>query len=422
MRRFFHRIKVSFFLQTLKIILSLIGVSGVANVMILQQKQNAIAIGAINVTTGTLKPVRSFSLPNGSTCEWVRMVGNPGQGTATFRRNRTFFFLAQQVCGEAKSINQTALISTFISDNGVAFDRMAHENIPEDHARKIGGTMDQAAFFGKVFPGGAYNAPLKNWNVIWDHVCNVIVVAPRTQGENIVDYETWMISEYDWEARKQHSLQPPTSWTKSIGFGALDDFGVSTGGPYQLNCGDNCSLYTLQDKAGADPRIVGRNFHTGEETSSIANSLSVKTLTGPSGYPIGWSSRDYLMIGLGFDRNHQLILVGYGGSGAGRSPLVALESVGDRFSSQQDVENALRVGVLVDTWEYERLGEVGYSAYVFWGNTIKIYDVRRKHHSADWSSSLVANYSGLDVSSPLVDAWVLGQVLYSSPSIQEDRQ
>ena len=153
----------------------------------------------------------------------------------------------------------------------------------------------------------SYGVELANWNLAWDHACNLIVSAPLGAPDKSVVFESWMISEYDGQARQQHdfAVQPvPLSssssssstssssasspWVKVPGLGALDGYGDNTGGPWQWNCGKNCSLYMLeQQRSSQSPtqtstRIIGRNFHTGEVLSNISNDLRIRTLTAPS--------------------------------------------------------------------------------------------------------------------------------------------
>jgi hypothetical protein len=142
------------------------------------------------------------------------------------------------------------------------------------------------------FPGHTYPAPLESWNIVWDHICNFVVVAPRqAQNESSVTLETWMISEYDAQARKQTNLLPPNASSssssaggglyvgKADSFGALDYYGAPVGGPWQRNCGANCTFYYADADAG---QIVGRNFHTGDLVSHVDNALDVRFLVAPS--------------------------------------------------------------------------------------------------------------------------------------------
>ena len=284
---------------------------------VVQQDNHLISAGTLNVTTGKFVPNydATIALPNSPHCHWAPLQGTEGVGTATFHVNRSMFFLAKQICGSAVKpvVNQTVLVAsriplaqdgeTFIYNNTEVGDDAPHPPTPLDKMDPLEAEAAGNATIWHSFPGSEYNYPLDSWNLVWDHVCNFIVVTPRAENSETV-FETWMISEFDAQARQQKDLtrQParPKGWAKVNGLGALDFYNQAVGGPWTLNCGDNCSFFELEATA-EDPsvtRIVGRNFHTGEVLSNISNTLGVSSLVSPSDF---WSQEysDFIMIGLG---------------------------------------------------------------------------------------------------------------------------
>lgn len=314
------------------------------------EDDNLLKFGTLNVTTGeyTRSYDMTIALPHNESddCRWAPLEGTEGVGTATFHVNRSYFVMAQQLCGPPVStrVNQTVLVATRVAmyQNGDDFifnsteysEPLSSLSTPADSEASeaaAGETGPEGnATIWHSFPGHTYDFPLASWNIVWDHACNYVVVAPRRsqgkassqqqeeeqqqQQQQEVVYETWMISEYDAQARQQkdlqHQPQRPRGWAKVNGLGAMDFYAMTVGGPWEMNCGSNCSLFSLEEFGGptgpsetetATPpsRIVGRNFHTGEVLSNVSNVQGVRMFASPSDW---WNFQDpqsFVMIGIG---------------------------------------------------------------------------------------------------------------------------
>ena len=333
-------------------------------------KDDLLQIGSLNISTGvyTWTPDAGIQLPKHDGCEWA-IQGTEGRGTATFHSNRSFFFLAQQTC--ASSNNDVSINQTILSHSPLAWFYDGEEFIynttdPFDKAGRSNPDEVRNASIIKSFPGADYNLSLDHWNLAWDHACNLITIAPRETNSSRF-FETWMISEYDGQARpqKKAAVEEPRDgdWHRSKGsMGALDGYGVTVGGPYEANCGANCSFFSVEASAAhpENSRIVGRNFHTGKVLSNISNTVDIRTLTSPSEW-WGTAYNNFVMLGLGVchgnstdvsdmadycmqARDGDIVLVAYGGSGKGRAaltPLVTVSSTDDPSS-----KDTLRLGVV----------------------------------------------------------------------------
>ena len=290
------------------------------------EDDHLLKFGSLNVTTGeyTRSYDMTIALPHNESddCRWAPLEGTEGVGTATFHVNRSYFVMAQQLCGPPVStrVNQTVLVAARVAayQNGddFIFNSTEYAEASALPPPSAAGPEGNATIWHS-FPGHTYDFPLASWNIVWDHVCNYVVVAPRrTQARaslaassQEVVYETWMISEFDSQARQQkdlqHQPQRPRGWAKTNGLGAMDYFGMTVGGPWELNCGSNCSLFSLEEFEGPRPsdatpsRIVGRNFHTGEVLSNVSNVQGVRMFASPSDW---WNFQDpqsFVMIGIG---------------------------------------------------------------------------------------------------------------------------
>ena len=165
---------------------------------VLTQDNNIIHFGALNVTTGVYKttPDLDITLEDSPGCFWAPLVGQEGVGTATFHGNRSYFILAQQMCGTPMTkVNQTVMIATRVAmyavDDQLIFN--STEYVEDGQQSSIG---DYTTVW-HTFPGDTYNFPLSAWNMVWDHACNYIVTVPRHSDKDVGDvvFETWMVSE-----------------------------------------------------------------------------------------------------------------------------------------------------------------------------------------------------------------------------------
>jgi hypothetical protein len=203
----------------------------------------------LNASTGVQTPAGELSLPSvlphPAGCvdgEWTLVKGTRGQSSTMFSMNATLFFLAEEKC--AGVTNRVVLLGLMEPSPWetpapplrlrlpyglpyAAWNRSSHEDI---------------ARWG-----------MERWNIVWDQVCNIIVLLPSAESDSVLTYETLMVSEFDSQARPQapyssEPVKPPSNgWAayKVTGLAAIQYSGQELGWPDEGNCGD-CPVFTLE--------------------------------------------------------------------------------------------------------------------------------------------------------------------------------
>jgi len=148
--------------------------------------------------------------------------------------------------------------------------------------------------------------PLTDLNINWDHTCNVVVLQPQYYLNGTL-ITTKQVSEYDSAVRPQidFNFDPKecnNCWKKVNGGSALDSGNGQSAWNPELNCGDSCLVYTLEEHYVmgeiTPPRaLVGRSFRTSQVSINITDSIQVQTL---SWSPMQeWVSKFNQFIGIG---------------------------------------------------------------------------------------------------------------------------
>jgi len=198
-----------------------------------------------------------------------------------FYTNQTFFFLAQENC-------QGSIGKTFVmwAMGPFCWPNRQIKNSKAIKAEPI--TTKDISFRAGAMSPILTSAPINALNMAWDHTCNVVVLAP-SQSNNATVIETRQCSEFDGQVRRRppYAILPGTicqnCWRKVPGAAALDfGLGQSIWDP-ELNCGDSCTMYTIEERLyGGQPQkpraIIGRTFRRGELVSNFTDSLQVQTL------------------------------------------------------------------------------------------------------------------------------------------------
>ena len=202
----------------------------------------------LNASTGVQTPAGELSLttvlPHPAGCvdgEWSLVKGTRGQSSTMFSINATLFFLAEEKC--AGDTNRVVLL-------GLMEPSPWETPAPPLRLRLPYG-----------LPYAAWNRSQEaisrwgtdRWNIVWDQVCNIIVLLPSAGKDSTLTYETLMVSEFDSQARPQepYSSEPaePRSngWAayKVTGLAAIQYSGQELGWPDEGNCG-NCPIFTLE--------------------------------------------------------------------------------------------------------------------------------------------------------------------------------
>jgi len=162
--------------------------------------------------------------------------------------------------------------------------------------------------FARLFPLYEVDPviPLTEINMNWDHTCNVVVLQPKYYMNGTL-ITTKQVSEYDSQVRPQIDYEfDPTDcencWKKVPGTSALDYGSWKSIWNPELNCGDSCILYTLEEHLVngevTPPRtIIGRSFRTNTLAFNITDSIHVQSLCW-SPYQ-GYNSGKNQFIGIG---------------------------------------------------------------------------------------------------------------------------
>jgi hypothetical protein len=254
----------------------------------------------INVSSGAETPAGELNLetvlPHADGCmkgRWNVAQGTRGQGNTMFRENATLFFLAVEYCAEAAEdpdgISRVVLLG--VMEPHPPWGVPAPPPPPLQLRLPYGlpyHTWNRSSSVEGVMEWG-----LERWNIMWDHVCNIIVLAPSgTQATNLLTHQTLMVSEFDAQVRPQapYSTGPAVpdqsrGWAsaKLDGVAAIQYDGHELGWPDQGNCG-SCPVFTVEghywDGNQLPQRfIIGRSFHDAKLVANVSDTLGLETLS-----------------------------------------------------------------------------------------------------------------------------------------------
>ena len=228
----------------------------------------------IDPVTGVQTPGGSGAiapaLPTRTGCTWTAHPSS--QATTYFEQNASLFMLVEETCEGASGRTNISVIT------------IRTPQPPFGPKQKPGPLVIYRQLWSAGSP--AYlEVDLARWNLAWDSVCNVIVLAP-TQVASSVQFNTLMVSEYDGEVRPRAPLLIEDTSVKVDGFAALQSSGVSSGWPFKAQCHE-CGFYTLEYNAfdgvaQARRFLVGRDFTTAELLSNVTDAFNLMTLSAPS--------------------------------------------------------------------------------------------------------------------------------------------
>jgi len=317
--------------------------------------------GLLDPETGKVVCESVLKLPS-SSCRWNLGEGTRGQTSATFNMNSSFFFLAQEADCPSYATPRTLLLDVmgpFESANGCAVSCRPLQQINT-------------------------TAYIDTMNIDWDHTCNVVALNPEQHNDSVI-YRVLQISEYDGQVRpqvvyKQEEKDCKDCWRKVQGVGALDQGNFTSVWNPELNCGDSCVFYSLEQQyqAGAPvlPRaFVGRSFRTGLLMANVSDPFNLLTLTW-----VSWL-QDYntfnQFIGIGVCCSESYCHADCAGLD-GHMVLVSYEPTKQKFrvlsdiSKKQDQDTA-RLGVELSPFFTEN--GTTKQAYVFHSNTVITFDL-----------------------------------------------
>jgi len=231
--------------------------------------------------------------------------------------------------------------------------------------------------------------PIEQLNVAWDHACNVVVLQPLVLDNGTV-ITTKQVSEYDAQVRPQRDyvFDPnpcQNCWKKAAGLGGLD-FGTfaSIWNP-ELNCGDSCTFYTVEehyvDGTLVLPRaIIGRSYRTGQLINNITDSIQAATISW-NPFVIFTSTGDASInqfLGIGIcctekwchpscaSLDNHMVLFSYNPYSTSSEKIIILSDIGNIIDPE-----TIRLGV-----EYSPPFTTQYRhAYVFYGGKIVTFDL-----------------------------------------------
>jgi len=296
-------------LNFLLFILPLLGLCGRLHIMTMSYDGKIIQ-GVIDPTTGEMDQTNPVNLPD-TECDpgWVLGKGGPGQTSEVFYGNGTFFFFAQEHCGN--SISNTTLFEVF------PYGRYSRElaKFPELDAQ--------------------LENSLLNYHLSWDWICNLIVVVRNYY--KLKDLTQWHyrsieVSSFDGQKRPLPDQGSDTSrcrdcwhWVKGVSGvdpGPVPDqrcrssmhnqngtnFHNQNGSSMhdnEVTC-QNCVFYTLEEQVvnydvQKPRRLIGRGLHNG---SVVINATDICQLQAMSYLPNSYFfSGDFfpgdIFIGLG---------------------------------------------------------------------------------------------------------------------------
>jgi len=225
-------------------------------------------------------------------------------------------------------------------------------------------------------PNNKPSITLSDYNIAWDHTCNLVVTTPD-EGNIIGIFNVNQVSEYDGAQRFQPTYILQDGWRKIRGPGGLDfgNYQSSWVLGKELNCGDLCLFYTLEEFVNSDellPRyFVGRSYRTGNVQVNVTDSVQVQSLS--------WNPYN------GYNTYHVNQFLGIGQccleawchsdcSNYGENLVFISYVNGQGFSILADIgemdTKTIELGV-----EFSGVTGGYYVAYVFHGNTVISYNL-----------------------------------------------
>jgi hypothetical protein len=276
-------------------------------------------LSVIDPSSGTIDSAdaRTIAFPP-SDCDpgWSLSNGTNGQTFTVFPMNQSVFIMAQETCRDHEpNLRNTTLFSLFagvFEDDFAAQDWWVRGTLRD-------GPNDVRAIAS--FPNVTGDSVL-DLNIDWDHVCNVLVVAPVPADPENNDppardappppRQILQVSEYDGEVRPKgvfpsparcgYPTPPGGCWRRVGGLSAVDahPIGRRLRDPEQAangtaavvaeqqeeaNCG-NCSYYFLEEQmdglevvAGAPRQLIGRSVMNGTLTLNVTEPTQLLSLS-----------------------------------------------------------------------------------------------------------------------------------------------
>jgi len=226
-----------------------------------------LKVSSLDAITGVISCTVQLPLPDPDTgCHWtLPLVGTMGQTSAIFYMNQTMFITGQEVC--ASGIKKSVIFGMM---GPMCFNGTGHVSIYTLY---------------HIDPTIA----LIDINMGWDHACNVVVLQPVYLANGTL-ITTKQVSEYDNQIRPQADYEwsplpcDTFCWQKVSGLSGLDFGSWNTIWDPELNCGDTCIFYTLEEKViNSKPvlprRFIGRSFRTHALSLNITDSVQALTLS-----------------------------------------------------------------------------------------------------------------------------------------------
>jgi len=332
---------------------------------VMKKELGSYEVGWINTTNGSYQAVGNLTFPESNGCVVTLGEGRQGQTVTTFFENSTWFFLAQQQCTDS---TQTILIGFFTSTYG----------------------SSEARTFWKA----TSKSDLMSSNILWDHVCNIIVLSPSPSA-----VETFMVSEFDRQVRPKAKYSPKdASWQTIFNLGSMDRGNyVQDGWPKEGNCGLKCLIYSVEVSVDDTHlrRIVGRSFHTGEVLSIANDTVQAQTMTFPPGttFPTPGQRKEDYSYGIGICNRKcagapQIFAYKAGGN---QDPILLAVLNNRKPLSTEDMNDTIRLGVIVNTnWPREG-SEVNLMVYI--SGSANVLLVQKDKNGTPTSAQLTKEFS-----------------------------
>jgi len=239
----------------------------VVSLRVLLTEEDPPKAGILNSTTGVLSVYKAtFPAPPGGCTGWnLGGNGTRGQTFTTFDRNGSWLVLAQGTGCSSPPISLIDMTGPYPPDRELTA-RLRASAIPTTSA-------------------------LTDLSASWDFTCNIVVLT-RELGTKQVKFRTDQVSFYDGQQRMQPDFPPEPvkcndCWKKVAGAGGIDPgpFPKRWGrGDMEVNCGDSCVFYTLEEhvvrgKVILPRMLVGRSFRTAALMVNMTDSLQIQTMT-----------------------------------------------------------------------------------------------------------------------------------------------
>ena len=244
----------------------------------LSSAKGVLSASFIDPVTGVQTPGGSGAIatafPPRTGCTWT---AHNMRSTTYFEQNASLFVLVEETCEGVSGRTNTSVIT--VRAPSPPFD-------PKQKPEPL--VIYRPVWYSRVQAFLAVD--VKRWNLAWDSVCNVVVLAPTQVGSSI-QFNTLVVSEYDGEVRPRaplliEEIRFPMTTIKVDGFAVLQSSGVSSGWPLKAQCHE-CGFYTLEHNAfdgvaQAQRFLIGRDFTTAKLLSNVTDAFNIMTLSAPS--------------------------------------------------------------------------------------------------------------------------------------------